>query len=135
MVETLGEAWDRGWKLRISKPRGQGAAMKDALALARLSETIVWTHGREYPIARLAQRLKCPRCSSRVVSIQFIVPAEPASAPALPARRLDEAHMTGRICSRRDGRGFPRTSPLFSYSRKEGAGVLSRWPDVLVAAE
>lgn len=86
MVETLGEAWDRGWKLRIVCREGKGHAMKKHRACIAYHdadlETIVWTHGREYPIARLAARLKCPRCSSRFVSISFSVPKEPASATA-----------------------------------------------------
>jgi hypothetical protein len=36
--------------------------------------TLVWTHGRDFPLGRLESRLKCPRCGSRVVTVVFIPP-------------------------------------------------------------
>lgn len=37
-------------------------------------ETLVWTRGRDFPLARLESRLKCPRCGSRRVRLAFSVP-------------------------------------------------------------
>lgn len=34
-------------------------------------ETLVCTRGRDFPIARLADRLRCPRCGSRRVGVMF----------------------------------------------------------------
>jgi hypothetical protein len=36
--------------------------------------TLMWTRGRDYPIARLEGRMKCPRCGSRQVLIAFQPP-------------------------------------------------------------
>jgi len=40
-------------------------------------ETLVWTRGAAFPLARLESRLKCPRCGSRRVTILFDVPSIP----------------------------------------------------------
>ena len=37
-------------------------------------QTLVWTRGRDFPLARLESRLKCPRCGSRRVRLAFSVP-------------------------------------------------------------
>ena len=83
-IETLGDALDRGWTLRLYCREGKGTAMrKHRACVASLDAdlaTLVWTRGRSFPITRLDSRLKCPRCSSRRVSITFEVPNEPASA-------------------------------------------------------
>jgi hypothetical protein len=39
--------------------------------------TLVWTRGRNFPLARLESRLMCPRCGCRRVVIVFQPPAEP----------------------------------------------------------
>ena len=44
--------------------------------------TLVWTRGRDFPLARLESRLKCPRCGSRQVRLAFSIPAEPKRARA-----------------------------------------------------
>jgi len=40
----------------------------------------VWTRGRDFPIAPLESRMKCPRCGSRQVLIAFQQPSENATA-------------------------------------------------------
>lgn len=42
--------------------------------------TLIWTRGRDFPLAYLETRLKCPRCGSRRVRLAFIVPGEPFAA-------------------------------------------------------
>lgn len=37
--------------------------------------TLLWTHGRDYPLTRLEGRLKCPRCGSRRVVVMFQPPS------------------------------------------------------------
>jgi len=37
-------------------------------------QTLMWTRGRDFPIARLESRMKCPACGSRKVTIMFDVP-------------------------------------------------------------
>jgi hypothetical protein len=36
-------------------------------------QTLVWTRGRDFPLVRLENRLKCPRCRSRRVRLAFMV--------------------------------------------------------------
>ena len=38
--------------------------------------TLVWTRGRDFSLARLECRLKCPRCGSRRMRLAFNVPSE-----------------------------------------------------------
>ncbi|RVJ38498.1 hypothetical protein CN180_22190 [Sinorhizobium medicae] len=38
--------------------------------------TLVATRGRDFPMAMLASRLRCPRCGSRMVSVVFMPPSE-----------------------------------------------------------
>jgi hypothetical protein len=40
-------------------------------------ETLVCTRGRDFPIAQIAQRLRCPRCGCRNVSVLFGPPKTP----------------------------------------------------------
>ena len=44
--------------------------------------TLVWTRGRNFPLARLESRLMCPRCGSRRVVLIFQPPAQPQRARA-----------------------------------------------------
>lgn len=43
-------------------------------------QTLVCTRGRDFPIARIAERLRCPRCGSREVAVMFSAPANPNAA-------------------------------------------------------
>ena len=80
-VETLGQAFDLGWTLTVACADGNGEGMKrlrECLSKSELDlQTLVWTRGRAFPLARLESRLKCPACGSRRVRLAFGVPAEP----------------------------------------------------------
>jgi hypothetical protein len=39
--------------------------------------TLVATRGRDFPLAGLESRLRCPRCGSRRVAVMFNVPKQP----------------------------------------------------------
>jgi hypothetical protein len=78
MVATLGEAHDLGWRLTVFCRWGKRDGMKSIREChgkleADLS-TLLWTRGRDFPIARLESRMKCPRCGSRRVLIAFQPP-------------------------------------------------------------
>jgi hypothetical protein len=79
MVETLGEAHDLGWKVRVRCAYGNREGMKSIRSCtfnAYLDlPTLLWTRGREMPLIGLGQRLKCPACGSRDVAVMFIPPA------------------------------------------------------------
>lgn len=91
-IETLGEAYTVGWGVRMRCAAGKQMGMK------RIPEcefktsldmmTLVATRGRDFPIARLADRLRCPRCGCRRVAVFFDVPMDFSSVRALPTRRL-----------------------------------------------
>ncbi len=78
MVATLGEALDAGWRLTVFCREGKRNGMKSIReCTARVDVdllTLVWTRGRDFPIARLDSRMKCPKCGSRVVLVAFQPP-------------------------------------------------------------
>jgi hypothetical protein len=83
-VETLGEAFDLGWRLTARCAWGKREAMKsrrECVYTAELDlETLVWTRGRALPLSWLEGRLRCPRCGSRRITIMFTPPASAGTA-------------------------------------------------------
>jgi hypothetical protein len=77
-VETLGEAMDFSWRVTVRCAFGPSDGMKRVRECVYGGEldmqTLVWTRGRDFPLARLESRLKCPRCGSRQVRLAFSVP-------------------------------------------------------------
>lgn len=77
-VETLGEALDFSWRVTVRCAWGKRDGMKSVRECVYGGEldmqTLVWTRGRDFPLARLESRLKCPRCGSRRVRLAFSVP-------------------------------------------------------------
>lgn len=72
-IETLGQAWQAGGRVRASC-LGRDASTKKGPCtwLKRIDldmETLLWTRGRDFPISRLPQRLKCapPAAAARPV--------------------------------------------------------------------
>lgn len=78
-VETIGEAYSLGWRVRArcaGGPREDMKRVRECVHGAELDlRTLVWTRGRDFPLSRLESRLKCPRCSSRRVVLLFTPPA------------------------------------------------------------
>lgn len=87
-IETLGEAWSNGWRLKVrcaadpretmKRHRGDECRYGGDVDLL----TLVWTRGRDFPLARLESRMKCPRCGSRRVRLAFTVSPHRQSAHA-----------------------------------------------------
>lgn len=50
--------------------------------------TLVWTRGRDFPLARFDGRMKCRRCGSRQVLDAFQPPSEVDRKRALPQPML-----------------------------------------------
>jgi hypothetical protein len=99
-VATLGEAWNLSWQIHVrclddgreGLKHRKRCAYRKSLDL----ETLVCTRGRDFPIARIADRLRCPRCGCREVSVMFSPPKNPqlnamAAQPYSPWRMLKEA--------------------------------------------
>jgi hypothetical protein len=83
-VQTLGEAWKLGWRVRVrclvtgpmpTSPDGTGIVCETSAYLDM--KTLVWTRGEAFPLDQLASRLKCPRCGNRNVQVVFEVPNQP----------------------------------------------------------
>jgi hypothetical protein len=78
MIETLGEAFDAGWRVRVfcrDGKRDHGRSARECHAsLTADIDTLLWTRGRGFPLADLGSRMKCPRCGSRRISVAFEVP-------------------------------------------------------------
>jgi hypothetical protein len=88
-IETLGEAWNAGWALRMrclddgmeDLKHKRECGFRSALDLL----TLVATRGRDFPIARIAERLRCPPCGCRRVAVMF-APSSDGSANYAIAR-------------------------------------------------
>ena len=81
MVETLGQAKEVGWRIKVQCSWGPKDSMKSVRECIFSEEvdlkTLVWTRGKEFPLSALDGRLKCPMCGSRRVRLAFIVPGQP----------------------------------------------------------
>jgi hypothetical protein len=78
-IETLGEANQHGWRVRVRCAWGSRDGMKRVRECVHGTEldlqTLVWTRGAGFPLARLESRMKCPRCGSRRVVLLFEPPS------------------------------------------------------------
>jgi hypothetical protein len=85
-IETLGDAYSAVWRLQVRCAWGKRKGMKRIRECVYGAEldlpTLIWTRGRDFPLARLESRLKCRRCGSRRVRLAFTIPAEPNRARA-----------------------------------------------------
>jgi hypothetical protein len=84
-VETLEHAYAAQWRIlvrcngrgRIDGPSSRSS--RECTYRAELDmESLVWTRGRNFPLNRLAERLRCPRCGSRYVRVLFDPPLNQA---------------------------------------------------------
>lgn len=85
-IETIGEAHDLGWKVRARCAYGRHDGLKRIRECTWSYEldmqTLVATRGRAFPIARLAERLRCPRCGSHDISVMFVPPSSTMTTAA-----------------------------------------------------
>lgn len=78
-IETLGEAWNLSWRIHmrclddgmVGLIRRRECGYRTVLDM----ETLVCTRGRDFPLARIAERLRCPRCGCRRISVMFGPPS------------------------------------------------------------
>jgi hypothetical protein len=80
-VATLGEAMNSSWRITMRCAWGQRDGMKSVRECTYRREldmaTLVATRGRDFPLAGLESRLRCPRCGSRRIAVIFDVPKHP----------------------------------------------------------
>ena len=85
-VESLGDAFSAGWRIRVRcawGPRDGMKRVRECVYGAELDlQTLVWTRGRDFPLTMLESRLKCPRCGSRRVRVAFVPPGSVFQASA-----------------------------------------------------
>ena len=78
-IETLGEAYRLGWRVRVRCIRGIVGApvsLRKCEYKAELDmQTLVWAKGHGFPLGRLGSRLMCPQCESKDVNVIFEPPA------------------------------------------------------------
>ncbi|OJY41089.1 MAG: hypothetical protein BGP08_04565 [Rhizobiales bacterium 64-17] len=80
MIETLGEAWKLGWKCSAHclwfGPSKRGTRMlpycDEHFQLDML--TLVLTRGHRFPIARMNEVLRCPKCGFMRMRVFFAPP-------------------------------------------------------------
>jgi hypothetical protein len=81
VFRTIGEAYDAKWGVRMRCQRGdhRGPVKIDPChyesQLCLL--TLVATRGRDFPLPRLASRIRCPNCGDLGVALAFDVPGAP----------------------------------------------------------
>ena len=82
-VNTLGEVWKLGWRVRArcywTGPTKSGRRQTpycDTTVELDMT-TLVWTRGENFPINRLNERLRCPSCRLMKVRVYFDVPNQP----------------------------------------------------------
>jgi len=83
-VETLGQAFDAGWKLTVRcDRRREGLKSVRPCKPGRYVldlETMLWTHGRACPLSWLNGRMRCPHCGTRHLFLLWAWPPNPAVA-------------------------------------------------------
>ncbi|MFC3693151.1 hypothetical protein [Chenggangzhangella methanolivorans] len=92
-IETLGDALRSGWRVRVRCAFGNRAGLKSIRECQEAKEldlpSLVWTRGRNFPLARLGERMMCPACGSLKVTVMFDPPAggglavQVAAAPSM----------------------------------------------------
>lgn len=83
-VETLRDAYRAGWTAK-ARCLGRDASTKKGtrpcLQTVDLDlGTLVWTRGRDFPLARLPERLMCPACGCRRMLVTFDMPGRGSRA-------------------------------------------------------
>ena len=74
---TLGEALSLGWRIKVRCRRGREDEERRKSSCECRNrqeldvETLVCTRGRDFPLALLHTRLKCPRCGSRHIHVRY----------------------------------------------------------------
>jgi hypothetical protein len=80
-IETLGEAFFAKWGIRLRcgriGHRGTGKVVMCRYSVALDVETLVCTHGRSFPLSKLASKMMCPNCGERRIYLTFDVPGSP----------------------------------------------------------
>ena len=93
-AETLGEAWNWGWgiTIRCLDDGREGLKHRKRCNYRRELDvmTLVCTRGRDFPLVKLSERLRCPQCGCRNVAVMFVTPpTSNALAAGVPRRSYE----------------------------------------------
>jgi hypothetical protein len=137
-IETIGEAWNFSWEIYIRCLDDGREGLKHRRRCDYWKsldlETLVCTRGRDFPIARVAECLRCPRCGCRKVSVMFGPPKVPqrnAAAAGSPETGGGEMKVTTErqiqkifLCFEAAPHGGAKTVPSF-FARAAAIWVTS----------
>ena len=74
-IETLGDAMTAGWRVHAKcidcRVEQTHSSRKRHYTKELNLETLVWTRGRKMPLSDLKDRMLCPQCGGRRISIIF----------------------------------------------------------------
>ncbi len=74
-VESLGQAYSLGWRIDMrcldDGMRGLKHKRECGFRATLDMQTLVATRGLDFPLARIAERLRCPRCGCRRIAVMF----------------------------------------------------------------
>ena len=84
-VNTLGEAYRLGWRVRVrciwSAPGRKSSPGRVQIQCDTTTEldmkTLVWTRGEMMALELLAERLRCPKCGNLKIQVWFEMPGQP----------------------------------------------------------
>ena len=83
-IETLGDALTYSVAAVMACAYGNREGLKSIRQCSFRKEldmeTLVCTRGRDFPMAMLCERLRCPRCGSRKVRLMWKFPSKPIDA-------------------------------------------------------
>jgi hypothetical protein len=84
-ISTLGEAHDHGWIIKVYCREGyidnRTSQSKCHWSYTPDMMTLLLTRGRNFPLLRLDQMVKCPNCGRRDLQIAISIPGDADRRP------------------------------------------------------
>ncbi|HEV7255861.1 MAG TPA: hypothetical protein VGN97_22525 [Mesorhizobium sp.] len=89
MVETVGEAWQFGWRALMRCLHREPRTEKSCDFRLELDmDTLLVSKGPSFPLDQLPERLICPRCRSRRVAVAYSPPSLAQTQAATRPERI-----------------------------------------------
>lgn len=89
----LNDARRGGWTAALHCRRRM-AAMKSSKSCPEVTwldiETLVAALGEDFPLEKLMRRCQCPRCGTKHVDLEWIVPAAASSTATVPGSSIEQ---------------------------------------------
>lgn len=140
-IETIGEAYMHGWHIWAPCAYGRREGLKSIRKCICSYDldmaTLVATRGRDFPLAQIGERLRCPRCGSRKVASCSRLRRGQNDEPPLCFDERDLAAIRG-LLGRIFGIGFRRRLVVSGWTRRRrvtgnaASGIVSPTPLALL---